>query len=109
MPKISYFRVYRADAETDGEGSATFRLFYPRNPEQLTGRLPGNIDFGIDVFRRLAEKGHSKIADEKNPIVPASAGSLYLLADGRVVCHRRDRFAPTHKLYHSAYAGHPES
>lgn len=109
MGEIWSFDINKADARINGDGSLTVRLFYPKNPRPSEERIPENLEFGISVFERLLREGYSHIADDKNPIGPASAGSLYVLKDGKIVCHRRDRFAPTHKMYHSAYAGYPSS
>ena len=109
MKEILHFKVYRADARINENRGITIRLFYPRNPELITKRIKENLSFGIEAFERLIKERYSKIADNQNPIKPAAAGSLYLLEDNRIICHRRDRFAPTHKLYHSAYSGFTQS
>lgn len=104
MSEIYNFKVHKADASIEN-GGLVVRLFYPENPEVFDKALQANTEYGIQVFQDLLDRGHSQIADESNPIKPASAGSIYVLSDGKIVCHRRDRFAPTHKMYHSAYAG----
>lgn len=108
MSEIYQFKVYNADATTEN-GGMTVRLFYPRNPEPTNKIIEENLPFGVNVFERLIREGHSRIADEKNPVKTASAGLLYLLEDGHFICHRRDKDAPTHKLYHSANAGYTKS
>jgi len=109
MKEILHFKVYRADARINENRGITIRLFYPRNPELITKRIKENLSFGIEAFERLIKERYSKIADNQNPIKPAAAGSLYLLEDGAIIFNRRDKFAPTHKLYHSAYAGFTQS
>jgi hypothetical protein len=108
MSEIYHFKVHKADARIS-DGRMTVRLTYPRNPEPIDKRLPENLPFGVKVFDRLFREDYAPIADEKNPIKPASGGSLIVLSDGKIVCHRRDKFAPSHKLYHSAYAGYTQS
>jgi len=107
--EIYHFKVHKAEAELDGQCRMTVRLFYPKNPEPIDRRLPENLAFGVGVFEALERNYFANIADTDNPIKPASAGSLYVLKDGKIVCHRRDKFAPTHKLYHSAYAGYTQA
>jgi len=108
MPEIYQFKIYKADMTLEN-GSVTARLYYPRNPKILKRRLDENLTFGINVLERLIEKGYSEIANNDNPIGPAGGGSLYVLSDGVFVCHRRDKHAPTHKMYHSVYSGFPDS
>lgn len=108
MEEIYNFKVTNAHAQIV-DGKMTVRISYPKDPEILTKRLPEDLEFGVSVFERLIALGYSNIAYENHPIKPASAGSLYVLKDGKIVCHRRDRFAPSHKLYHSAYAGYTQS
>src|SRR4030042_972054 len=104
MPQNYSFKVKKADAALNEKGM-TVRLWYPRNPEMVTGRIPGNLPYRIAALERLKKEGYSEIADKDHPIRPPSAGSLYVTKDGKIICHRRDKGAPTHKLYHSAYAG----
>ncbi len=108
MEDICHFKVYKADASLEN-GNLTLRLFYPRNPEPINKRLDENLAFGVEVFERLLTEGYSEIANQDNPLKPSGAGSLYLFSDGGIVFHRRDKFAPTHKLYHGAYAGFPQT
>ena len=111
--EIYHFKVFKADATlkdvTHPEKGMTVRLFYPEHQEDVEGRFPEtqeSLRFGIASLEELIRNGHADIADANNPIKPAAAGSLYLLSDNAIICHRRDRFAPTHKMYHSAYAGY---
>jgi len=108
MPEIYQFGINKADA-TQKDGSLTVRLFYPKEPEITYKRQEGNLEFGIKVFRNLLEKGYSEIANQENKIVPPSVGMVYLLEDGVLVLHRRDKMAPVHKLYHSVPAGFPQT
>jgi hypothetical protein len=109
MAEVWSFDINRADARVNADSSLTVRLYYPERPRPSEKRIPENLEFGISVFERLLGEDYSPIADADNPIGPASAGSLYVFKDNRVVCHRRDRFAPTHRMYHSAYSGYPSS
>src|SRR3989344_4206214 len=111
--EIYHFKVFRAEAELNDKKSPekglTVRLFYPQNQEDVRGRFPESSEslrFGIDSLERLLSEGTCSLADNNNPIKPASAGSIYLLKDNVIIFHRRDKFAPTHKMYHSAYAGY---
>jgi len=108
MNEIYQFKIYDADATMEN-GGITVRLFYPRNPKPIDRIIKENLPFGVSVFERLIRDGYSGIADEKNPIKTASAGLLYLLEDGKFICHRRDKDAPTHKLYHCANGGYTKS
>lgn len=106
--EIYHFKVPEAEATFDGN-SLTVRLSYPAQIEEIHGRLPEQLDSGINVYEQLLQKGHARCADAAHPLKPAAAGSLYVLQDDIVVCHRRDAGAPTHKLYHSAYSGYTSS
>ncbi len=105
---ITHFKVYNAEAFKEGN-SLTVKLYYPRKPEPIERRLPENLPFGVRTLEKLLGDSYAKIADQNNPIKPAAAGSLYLLSDGNFIVHRRDRGAPTHSLYHSAYGGFTNS
>ena len=109
MSDIYHFNVYRADAKRNSSGGLTIRLFYPDNPEPIDKRLPEDLEFGVQSLTKLKLEGEAEIADKNHPIKPASAGSLFVLQDGVIVCHRRDKHAPTHALYHSASAGFTNS
>lgn len=118
MPQteIYHFKIFKADATLNDlkhpEKGMVVRLFYPSNQEDVHGRFPEtpeSLRFGIDSLDMLLNEGNADIANLRNPIKPAAAGSLYVLNDGAIICHRRDRFAPTHKMYHSAYAGYTHS
>jgi len=104
MAGINLFKLNKADASLDDRG-LTVRLWYPRNPEAIYSRIPENLEYGIAALERLKKEGHSEIADHDHPLRSPSAGSLYVTRDGKIICHRRDEGAPSHKLYHSAYAG----
>ena len=108
MSDILHFKIHRAEASRV-DGKTTVRLYYPRNPELLTERLKENISFGVKTLNSLINEGYAEIANQESPIKPAAAGSLYVLKDGNFICHRRDAGAPTHKLYHGAYAGYTNS
>ncbi len=104
MAEIYSFQIDKADASVEtvaGKRHMTVRLFYPTNPQVETKRMPENLDRGIEVFNNLLTTGYSEI----NPMKPASAGSLYVTKDGKLIVNRRDKGAPSHPLYHSAYAG----
>jgi hypothetical protein len=106
----AFFKVKRASAERLPNGGMAVKLVYPGRPEPIAeGRMKANSSFGKRVFQNLLEKGSSELADKDNPVRPPSAGSIFLFSDGRIVCSRRDLGAPTHKFYHSGYAGFPES
>ncbi len=106
--EITQFKVYKAEAFRENN-SLTVKLYYPRNPEPLYKRLDENLQFGAFTLEKLLKEGYAEIANRENPIKPPSAGSLYILQDGNIIVHRRDKFAPIHKLYHSAYAGYTNS
>lgn len=108
MGEIYQFKVFDADAKIEN-GGMTVRLFYPRNPEPMRDIIKENLPFGINVFENLITDSYSRIADEKNPAKTASAGMLFLLNDGSFICHRRDKYAPTHKLYHCINGGYTKS
>ena len=108
MPEIYQFKIHKAEAAYE-DNKLTVRLFYPKNPQPIEKRLAENLPFGISVLESLLAGRQTQIADENNPVGPSSAGSLYVLSDDVFVCHRRDKFAPTHKLYHGAYAGYADS
>lgn len=101
MPDIYSFQIDRAHATLDDRGRMTVVLTYPNNPTLEVKRMPEDLDRGIEVLENLRRDGYSTI----NPIKPASSGSLYRFKDGKMLVHRRDKGAPTHPLYHSAYAG----
>lgn len=103
---ITQFKIYRAEAERSGS-SLTVKLYYPRNPEPIKGRIPENLPWGVKVFEGLIKNNYAVIADAENPIKPAAAGSLYVFNDGNILVHRRDIKAPTHPMYHSACGGYP--
>jgi len=105
---ITHFKVYSAEASFINN-SLTVKLSYPRKPEPIERRLPENLQFGVRTLERLLRDSYAEIADQNNPIKPAAAGSLYLLSDGNFIVHRRDKGAPTHSLYHSAYGGYTNS
>ncbi len=106
MAEILQFKVHRAEAKYDGE-SLNIKLFYPRTPQFINERLGANPEWGIQVLDNLLTKGHSVLADEKNPVKPPSAGSLVVLNDDTIVCHRRDKGAKVHSLYFSTSSGFP--
>lgn len=108
MVEYSGFYISNGDMSLRDD-NLVMRLTYPTNPKKIEGRLSENLRFGIDVYQRLLEDGYSPIADEKNPVRPPSSGSAYLFTDGKMVICRRDMGAPTHKKYHSVYAGFPDS
>ncbi|MBI2672542.1 hypothetical protein HYX16_06430 [Candidatus Woesearchaeota archaeon] len=107
MPEIYQFPIRKAEAIIK-DGRMTVRLFYPADTKPQK-RLPENPKFGVSVFEDLVKEGFAAIADEQNPIGPCGGGSLYILKDDVIVCHRRDSKAPGHAMYHSAYSGWPDS
>ena len=108
MAEYNGFYISNGDVSLESNG-LVMRLTYPANPKKIEGRLPENLQFGIEVYQKLLQNGHSAIANEENPVRPPSSGSTYLFTDGKMVICRRDKGAPTHKLYHSAYAGFPDT
>ncbi len=98
------FQIIDARAAYEN-GALKVKLHYPNNPVPRDKRQDESLDFGRKVLEKLIESGESDIADMAHPTGSPSAGSLYVFSDGVFACHRRDRFAPTHKLYHSASAG----
>lgn len=108
MEDILYFKVFNAYAEYNND-SLKVRLFYPEKPEEINKRLPAELEFGISVLERLTKTGYSEIADSNHPVHPAGGGSLIIFEDNKLACHRRDKFAPVHKNYFSAYSGYPNS
>ncbi len=108
MPEISIFKITKAKAEITERGLRV-TLTYPSKPIPIEKRLPENLDFGKKVFTNLINTGYADIANSDNPLPPPSSGAIYLLKDNAIICSRRDRFAPTHKLWHEAYAGFPEN
>ncbi|MBI4116590.1 hypothetical protein HY449_02495 [Candidatus Pacearchaeota archaeon] len=106
MPEILQFPIHEAYAEYDGD-SLKIKLFYPCNPNYVQNRLPANLEHGVDVLEKLLLDGYAQIADRNNPVSPPSAGSIIILNDGSFICHRRDKKAPIHKLYHSTSSGSP--
>src|SRR3989338_151883 len=123
FPEYSGFKVHdgnirmrrRSDAIiTDGSieqgpNGMVMTLVYPSNPVKIVGRWAENLEFGVGVYERLLAGGYSPIADLDNPVRPPSSGSTYQFSDGILVIGRRDKFAPTHKLYHSTFTGFAES
>jgi len=106
--EISIFKVNRAFANYD-RGALDVTLFYPRNPQELNTRLPGNPAFGVKVLERLLSEGQTDIASSEAPMKPADGGSIYLFTDNVVLVHRRDKGAGVHKLYHSAPGGYTDT
>ena len=106
--EITQFKLYKAEAFRENN-RLTIKLYYPKNPEPLYKRLDENLQFGAFTLEKLLKEGYTEIANRENPIKPPSAGSLYILQDGNIILHRRDKFAPIHKLYHSAYSGYTNS
>ena len=109
MSEILRFNVTQADARIDQEGNITVNCYYPRNPELISSRAKEDLPWGIHTFEKLLREGYAPLMDQNHPFVPPSAGSIYLFDDQRIVIHRRDRDAPTHKLYHSISAGYPST
>ena len=112
MSDIFLFEVPQAYAHTDtvgGKRHMIVQLYYPINPKPIDKRLPPDPAYGASIFDQLLSTGYAQIADADHPIKPASAGSLYVMRDGKIICHRRDKGTPTHALYHSAYAGYTSS
>lgn len=108
--EIYDFKVPRAEVEFDGRG-LTVRLFYPslNQLEEISSRLPEQLDFGISVFEQLLREGKAVAAVPSFPLKPSSGGSMYILEDNAIVCHRRDKGAGVHKLYHSPNGGYAKS
>ena len=106
MPEILQFKVEEAYADYDSsDGSLHVKFLYPRNPQELKGRLGANPEFGIETLEKLISTGQSRIATPENPISPPNAGSLPVTRDGEFICNRRDDGARVHKMYHSPYSG----
>ncbi|MEK6933398.1 MAG: hypothetical protein AABW75_00815 [Nanoarchaeota archaeon] len=112
MPEqeIYHFKIPKAEAEFDGLG-LTIKLFYPDRDrlEETSSRLSEQLDFGINVFEQLLRSGRAIAADPQHPLKPSAAGSMYILDDNTIVCHRRDKGAGVHKLYHSPNGGYTKS
>lgn len=107
--EIYHFKVPHAEAEFDGN-SLVIKLFYPRNAlEEIEGRLQEQLDFGINVFEQLLSSGRALIADKEHPLKPSAGGSLCILADNVIACHRRDKGAGVHPMYHGASGGYTSS
>ena len=108
--EIYNFKVPRAEAEFRDDGLRV-RLYYPPREqlEEIPGRAPEQLDFGIGVFEQLLASGMAIAADQTHPLRPSSAGSLYLFDDDVICCHRRDRGAGVHRLYHSPSGGFANS
>ncbi|MBI2631634.1 hypothetical protein HYW75_01385 [Candidatus Pacearchaeota archaeon] len=83
--EIYDFKVLNAVAEFDGQ-RLTVRLFYPpiNQLEEISSRLPEQLDFGIDVIERLFRDGRAVVADSQHPLKPSSGGSLYILDDNTI-------------------------
>lgn len=110
IPMVEYSGFHISNGSLSmGNDGLVMKLTYPDNPKQIHGRLPENLSFGINAYKKLRVNGRAIIANEENPARPPSAGSAYLFEDGKMVACRRDMDAPTHKMYHSAYAGFPEN
>lgn len=107
MQEIENFKIYKATASFDGKRTVV-KLFYPSEEELNYQRFNENLQFGCTVFSELLNKGYSEIATSNNPISPPCGGFMYIFSDGKFLCHRRDKFAPTHKLYHSISSGFPQ-
>ncbi|MEN9626411.1 MAG: hypothetical protein RL557_739 [archaeon] len=108
MAEILQFKVYRAEADYDG-ASLHIKLFYSKTPGYTDQRLGANPEWGVRVLEDLLNEGHAVLANEKNPVKPPSAGSLVVLNDNTLVCHRRDKGAPVHSLYFSTSSGFPRN
>jgi len=108
MPEFHLFEIYNANAEII-DNCMTVSLYYPSNKKMLDKKIPGNLEFGIQVYENLLDHRFSQIAQINRPIMPSCAGSIYTTLDDKIICHRRDIKAPNHKLYHSSYGGFPQS
>ncbi len=106
MIEIYSFPVYNGEAQACDTGLVV-KLYLSEEMEIKKGRISSNIKYGISVLQNLLNTKRAQIADSDHPIRLPSGGAMFLLKEGMFVCHRRDRKAPTHKLYHSIPAGHP--
>lgn len=104
MSEIYQFKINRADARVTQEGLCV-RLYCPKKPTYTADRLQENMEFGVTVFRQLIDEGYSSLASDRVPLNSVSGGALYLFNDGKIACHRRDRYAPTHRLLHGTCSG----
>lgn len=109
MPEIYHFNIYRADAVLNDNESLRVRLFYASNPKPITSRLKENLPFGVSTLERLLKEGCADLANGDNPFKPAAVAAMYVLNDGKIICNRRDKEAPTHPLYHSIHGGYPQT
>jgi len=106
------FKITRARAEMIDSiisDRVKVTLWYPNNPKIEKVKLPGNLEYGIEKFSELMDKGYAEIADENHPIRPPSAGGVYVFSDGVISFHRRDMEAYLHPLQHSIPAGYPQT
>ncbi|MEK6889151.1 MAG: hypothetical protein AABW80_03525 [Nanoarchaeota archaeon] len=107
MGDICHFRIEKADAEVTSKGLLV-RVYYPANPVYSDKRLGESLEFGVSTFTNLIGNGCSELASKEFPLNSIGGGALYLFNDGKIVCHRRDRHAPTHPLLHGVCSGFPD-
>jgi len=107
MAEIHVFPVTQAEAEIR-RGGIKLTMFYggaaPRED-----RVKADPGYGVRVFKNLLDYGSSEVADIDHPLRSASGGAIYILEDGTVPAHRRDKFAPTHKWQLSIPGGFPQN
>jgi hypothetical protein len=110
MPEISQFVVEQAYAEYNQKtGAVNATFYYPRNPIETRDRLGAAPEWGVEVLETLIRSGAAEIATPEHPISPPTAGSIPVTRDGRVICTRRDNYAPVHKMFQAGYSGFAET
>ena len=62
MVEYSGFYISNGNVSLEGNG-LVMRLTYPTNPKKIDGRLPENLQFGVEVYQKLFQNGHSLISN----------------------------------------------
>ena len=65
MSEIHLFKISRAEMEPEYDDGIRVRLFYPKNAETVTERLPANPEYGAEVLTEYKEKKRARIAFDK--------------------------------------------
>ncbi|MCX6816224.1 MAG: hypothetical protein NT120_05245 [Candidatus Aenigmarchaeota archaeon] len=106
MGEIYILPVNHGTAWINSKGGVDVRLNY-HTSEPMTGRMKADPEVGIMTYDYLMKGSFAQVATPENPARSPSAGLLYVLDNGKFFSHRRDKKAPTHKLWHSLQIGYP--
>jgi hypothetical protein len=109
MSDMPIYQITQATAQRKPSGGHHICVRLPREPTPAEdGRLAADPEYGLSVLKKLAQGFDLvNLADADHPARLPSAGILVLTSDKYGLFHRRDKFAPTHKLWTSVPTGFP--